>query len=170
MEGLIEIAVFNERDGVWEIYTHNQGLTRSKIAPTYGQNVFYYHYSGIHYSFLQLTETRRDKPISTNVIVESANNDSISYGNANDSNCLTETIYYGRIKIMLQMYKSTSPNSNYIEDVQIDNEFTPKWRYRAVLCMLSYYDIGVCDETFSLAINIFDRYLSKKAWRNIKFN
>ena len=80
----------------------------------------------------------------------------------NNNNNATETVYE-RIKMMLQTYKTTLPNPQYIEEIQQDNGFIPKWRYRTIQYMLTYHEIGLCDETLSLAINIFDRYLSKKS-------
>eukprot|EP00943_MAST-04B_sp_MAST-4B-sp1_P006758 g6758.t1 len=82
----------------------------------------------------------------------------------NGNNKVTDAteIVYERVKMMLQTFQATLPNPSYIQDVQNDG-FIPKWRYRTVRYMLSYSEIGLCDETLSLAINIFDRYLSRKS-------
>ena len=72
-----------------------------------------------------------------------------------------ETVYE-RIKMMLKTHEATMPNPRYVEEVQVDG-FITKWRYRTVQYMLSFNTVGLCDETLSLAINLFDRYLSRKS-------
>ena len=57
---------------------------------------------------------------------------------------------------------TSSPDPAYIENVQ-DQGFCAKWRYKTAAYILEYSELGLNRETLSLAISLFDRYLSKRS-------